>query len=68
MSTEFARIEKEDGLIVATMFDGVWRSGGYRAEVDQLIGSGKAGIVCLDTRLCQFDFDVGANMLVMEES
>lgn len=65
--SEFARIVKKDGLIVATILDDIWETGGYKAEVDQLVGSGKAEVVRLDTTGYRVNSDVGAKMLVMKK-
>jgi len=64
--SEFARIVKKDGLIVATILDDIWETGGYKSEVDQLVGSGKAEVVRLDTTGYRVNSDVGAKMLVMK--
>jgi len=37
---ELARIAKKDGLIVCTVVDEVWISGGYKAEVERLASVG----------------------------
>ncbi|KAF1949121.1 S-adenosyl-L-methionine-dependent methyltransferase [Byssothecium circinans] len=42
---ELARIAKKNGLIVCTVVDEVWVSGGYKAEVDRLASTGVLEIV-----------------------
>ncbi|KAH9903702.1 methyltransferase domain-containing protein [Xylariomycetidae sp. FL2044] len=38
---EFARIVKSGGLVVASVLESIWESGGYRAQVDGLVKEGK---------------------------
>lgn len=42
---EFVRTARKNGLIVATVLDEVWRSGGYEAEIEKLKAEGLVKVV-----------------------
>lgn len=42
---EFSRVAVKDGIIVATVHGGIWESGGYKAQVEELQQNGVVQIV-----------------------
>ncbi|KAI3400735.1 hypothetical protein diail_1944 [Diaporthe ilicicola] len=45
---EFVRVLNKDGVVVATVLESIWVSGGYEAEVDRLEGEGLVQVVSTD--------------------
>jgi ubiquinone/menaquinone biosynthesis C-methylase UbiE len=45
---EFARVTTKNGLIIATILDEVWVSGGYKAEVEKLEREGLVEVVSVE--------------------
>jgi len=62
---EFARVCKPQGLVVATVKESVWSSGGYEAEVQRLANEGLVEIVGTGLRPYRQGQGVEAVMLVM---
>jgi len=64
--SEFARVVKPGGWIVATVLDDIWEPIGYRAEVDQLLAQGKVELVSADVGDYRRGAGVRARMLVLK--
>ncbi|KAM3064945.1 hypothetical protein ACMFMF_011561 [Clarireedia jacksonii] len=47
---EFARVTTENGLIIATILDEIWQSGGYKAEVEKLEREGLVEVVSVESK------------------
>lgn len=47
---EFVRVTKKDGLIVATILDEIWLSGGYKAEVEKLEAEGLVDVISVELK------------------
>lgn len=47
---EFVRITKSNGIIVATVLDKIWLSGGYKAEVEKLEAEGLVKVISADVK------------------
>ncbi|GAA4870129.1 class I SAM-dependent DNA methyltransferase [Actinomycetospora straminea] len=62
---EFVRVTRPGGHVVATVLDDVWESGGYRAEVDDLVSAGRADLVSADVTPYRAGVGVEARMLVL---
>ncbi|KAL8692116.1 MAG: hypothetical protein Q9218_002784 [Villophora microphyllina] len=63
---ELVRIVKRDGLVVATVLDDVWVSGGYKAEVERLGAVGAVDIVSTATVEYRRGTDTRARMVVLK--
>jgi SAM-dependent methyltransferase len=63
--TEFLRVTRPGGHVVATVLDDVWESGGYRATVDDLVAAGRAELVSADLTPYRAGVGVEARMLVL---
>lgn len=64
--SEFVRIVKKNGWIVATILDDIWEEIGYRAEVDKLVATGKAKLVSADSGDYRRGAGVSARMVVLQ--
>jgi 2-polyprenyl-3-methyl-5-hydroxy-6-metoxy-1,4-benzoquinol methylase len=64
--SEFARVVKPGGWIVATVLDDIWEPIGYRAEVDQLLEQGKVELVSADVGDYRRGAGVRARMVVLK--
>ncbi|MEJ2886247.1 class I SAM-dependent DNA methyltransferase [Actinomycetospora aeridis] len=62
---EFVRVTRPEGWVVATILDDIWESGGYRAEVDRLVGQGVTELVSAETAPYRSGVGVEARMLVL---
>ncbi|KAF1958515.1 S-adenosyl-L-methionine-dependent methyltransferase [Byssothecium circinans] len=64
--SEFVRVVKKDGWIVATVLDDIWEPVGYRAEIDKLVESKKVELVSADSGDYRRGAGVSARMVVMK--
>lgn len=64
--SEFVRVVKKDGWIVATVLDDIWEPIGYRAEVDKLIADKKVELVSADSGDYRRGAGVSARMVVLK--
>jgi predicted TPR repeat methyltransferase len=64
---EFVRVTKNGGIIAATVLDDIWESGGYRAEIDRLIGENAIEVVSKDLADYRKGADVKARILVLRK-
>ena len=64
--SEFARVVRKDGLVVATVLADIWESGGYKAEVDQLVESTKVKVMHLETIGYRISSNVGGLLFVIK--
>ena len=62
---EFVRVCKQGGLVVATIKESVWASGGYEAEVKHLVDSGIADLRSAESVPYREGQGVNAVMLVL---
>lgn len=65
---EFARLTVKSGLIVATVHDEVWESGGYKAEVERLQDVGTVQIVSTDEFGILKEASTGGTMVVLKRA
>jgi predicted TPR repeat methyltransferase len=63
--SEFARVVRPNGWIVATVLDDIWEPVGYRAEVDELLADGKVELVSADVGDYRRGAGVRARMVVL---
>lgn len=63
---EFVRVVKRGGLVVATVIEDIWESGGYKAEVDQLAKARRVEVMRSDTVGYRSSVNLGAKLLVMK--
>merc|ERR1711959_792977 len=64
--SEFVRVVKKQGWIVATVLDDIWEPIGYRAEVDKLIAEKKVELVSADVGDYRRGAGVRARMVVLK--
>lgn len=64
--SEFARVVKKDGWIVATVLDDIWEPIGYRAEIDKLVQDNKVKLISADSGDYRRGAGVSARMVVMQ--
>lgn len=64
--SEFVRVVKTGGWIVATVLDDIWEPIGYRAEVEKLIAEKKIELVSADSGDYRRGAGVSARMCVMK--
>ncbi|NMO89304.1 class I SAM-dependent methyltransferase [Actinomycetospora sp. TBRC 11914] len=62
---EFVRLARPGGVIVATVLDDIWDSGGYRAEVDRLAQMAMVEVVSTDLVDYRKAAQVDARMVVL---
>lgn len=62
---EFVRLARPGGVIVATVLDDIWDSGGYRAEVDRLEQMAMVEVVSTDRVDYRRSADVHARMVAL---
>ena len=65
--SEFVRITKRGGFIVATVLDEIWESAGFRAKVDDLVSLGKVEIMQSTLVGVRKDAIDGGRMLVLKK-
>jgi predicted TPR repeat methyltransferase len=63
--SEFVRLTKKGGWIVATVLDDIWEEIGYRAEIDKLIANEKVKLVSADSGDYRRGAGVSARMVVL---
>lgn len=64
--SEFVRVVKKNGWIVATVLDDIWEPIGYRAKVDELLAKNKVELVSADVGDYRRGAGVRARMLVLK--
>ncbi|KAF9733614.1 hypothetical protein PMIN06_007224 [Paraphaeosphaeria minitans] len=64
--SEFVRVTKKDGWIVATVLDDIWEDIGYRAEIDKLVANAKVKLVSADSGDYRRGAGVSARMVVLK--
>ncbi|CAI6335307.1 unnamed protein product [Periconia digitata] len=64
--SEFVRVVRKDGWIIATVLDDIWEPVGYRAEIDKLVASKKAELVSADSGDYRKGAGVSARMVVLK--
>lgn len=62
---ELLRVLRPGGVLVATVLDDIWLSGGYAAEVEELAGRGVAEVVSTDLADYRASLAVTARMVVL---
>lgn len=65
---EFVRVLRSGGLVVATVKEQVWSSGGYEGEVERLVKEGLAEVKSTDSVPYRQGQGVNAKMLVMTKT
>jgi predicted TPR repeat methyltransferase len=65
---EFARLTSKSGLIVATVHDDIWESGGYKMEVEKLEEAGTVQILSTDSFGILDWKNTGAKMVVLKKA
>lgn len=63
--SEFARVIRPGGFLVATVLDDVWESGGYRAEVDRLCAGDLVEAVSIEIAPYRSGQQVDCRLLVL---
>jgi predicted TPR repeat methyltransferase len=66
--SEFTRVVKSGGLVVATVREDVWTSGGYEAEAHRLENIGSVAVLNTDSVPYRQAQGVNAKLLVMRKS
>ncbi|KAI1759473.1 S-adenosyl-L-methionine-dependent methyltransferase [Hypoxylon sp. FL1150] len=64
--SEFVRVTKKDGLVIATILGEIWRSGGYEVEVKRLEAEGLVDVISTDLK----DYRAGrdkANVVILRK-
>lgn len=64
--SEFTRVVKKDGWIIATILDDIWEPIGFRQKVDDLVSSGKVKLVSADSGDYRRGAGVSARMVVLK--
>ncbi|KAL6244942.1 hypothetical protein RBB50_008470 [Rhinocladiella similis] len=64
---EFVRVVKKGGVIVTTVLDEIWESGGYKAEVERLKGVGAIEVFRADVVGVRTTSKVGGRLLVLKK-
>nr|POF17528.1 williams-beuren syndrome chromosomal region 27 protein [Quercus suber] len=64
---EFIRITKKGGVVVATVLDDIWSSGGFKAEVERLKVEGSVEVVSTESMEYRRGDAVRARVLVMRK-
>nr|POF11552.1 williams-beuren syndrome chromosomal region 27 protein [Quercus suber] len=64
--SEFVRVTKKGGVIVATVLDDLWSSGGFKAEVDRLRVEGLVEVLSVENADYRRGDSVKARMLVLK--
>ena len=65
---ELVRVVKKGGLVVATVVDEVWVSGGYKAEVERLGAVGAVDVLSTENADYRRGTDMRARMVVLKRS
>lgn len=63
---ELVRVVKKDGLVVSTIVDDVWVSGGYKAEVERLCAMGSVDVLSTMNGDYRRGTDMRARMVVLK--
>ncbi|KAF2637305.1 S-adenosyl-L-methionine-dependent methyltransferase [Massarina eburnea CBS 473.64] len=64
--SEFVRVTKKDGWIVATVLDDIWESVGYREVIEKLVEDKKVELVSADSGDYRRGAGVSARMVVLK--
>jgi SAM-dependent methyltransferase len=64
---EFARVVKNGGVVVATVLDDIWESGGFKAEVGRLSDLGKIQVLKADVVGVTARSNTGGRLLVYKK-
>ncbi|KAI1184908.1 S-adenosyl-L-methionine-dependent methyltransferase [Nemania serpens] len=64
---EFARVTAKSGLIVATVHNEIWESGGYKAEIEKLVDAGIVQIVSAEEFGILEEANTGGRMAVLRK-
>ncbi|PNS19045.1 hypothetical protein CAC42_1781 [Sphaceloma murrayae] len=64
---EFVRVAKKGGLVVVTVLELIWESGGYKAEVERLQTDGNVEIVGIDSMDYRKAKELKGKMVVMRK-
>lgn len=64
---EFVRVTKKNGLIVATVLNKIWKSGGYKAEVEKLEAEGLFKVVSMEIKDYRKGAGDKATLVVLEK-
>ena len=64
---EFSRVVKKGGVVVATVLDDIWESGGFKDEVERLRSAGLVQVVRADEVGVRASASVGGRMLVLRK-
>lgn len=65
---EFVKVVKSDGIISATVKESVWESAGYKAKVDELVGSGKVKMLRAEPIGLKKDENSGGMIVVLKKT
>lgn len=65
---EFLRIIKPGGVVVATILDPIYESGGYKAEVEKLGGDGRADVLSTEAQPYRRSADTMARIVVLKKA
>ncbi|KAL4781369.1 S-adenosyl-L-methionine-dependent methyltransferase [Aspergillus varians] len=65
---EFVRLVKQGGIVVATVLQEIWLSGGYKAEVEKLEAEGLAKVVSADVKDYRKGAGDKATFLVLQKA
>lgn len=65
--SEFVRITKGDGLVVATILDDIWESQGYKTEVERLRDEGLVQVLSTDSAPYRQAAGVTAKIIVLKK-
>jgi predicted TPR repeat methyltransferase len=64
--SEFVRVVKKQGWIVATVLDDIWEPIGYRAKVEELVSQKKVELVSADSGDYRRGAGISARMVVLK--
>ncbi|EAU31003.1 conserved hypothetical protein [Aspergillus terreus NIH2624] len=65
---EFIRVTKKAGIIVATVLEEIWVSGGYKAEVEKIEKEGLARVVSMELKDYRKGAGDKATLMVLEKT
>ena len=65
--SEFVRVTKKGGLVVATVLDDIWESGGYKSKVEGLEEDGKVEVLGTEEFGIRKDATKGGRMVVLRK-
>lgn len=65
---EFVRVIKKGGLIIATILDEIWQSGGYHAEVEKLGAEGLVKVASVELKDYRKGAGDKATLIILERT